>query len=674
MRFRSLRTQLGLAFLGVTVVSAGAAFVPLLSLHDAQARFASVFADRVVPLHQLATITHRLDAVEEVFDASRASPDVPVGPVVTAHLAVVDSIWSAYLSTYLVPDEARLVDSIRAPLPALLATARQTARAIDAGEVEASTAGAAAYRTAFAKAEPVLQALLSLQVPVAKGEFDAVATSVAQAEQRSLMVIGACLLLAMVAATSLARGLSRAAAQLQALATGVSTEGIAAVRRGLEALALGDSSQSVRVSVEPVAVTRHDELGHLTETMNRMVADLGDAVTAYSTTRSSVQGLADAVTSLGQSMAAGDLAARADSGRFAGTYRDALDAVNTALDEVVNPMVATVTTLRASVARLDAGDLTTRPDTAGTGSHADVLEELGAAIATLDRTIGAVQSGALQVGSASAQIAEAAEHVSQSSAQQAAGLEEISASSIELRAASDEIASRTADANEAADAVGSATRAGSAELTALAAALAEMRERAESTSRVVRAIDEIAFQTNILSLNAAVEAARAGDAGRGFAVVADEVRALAMRAAEAAQQATTLLDANVEAVVRGAAVGARALDGLQGVDTRVQSLLDSLQVVAQRAAIQQRHVREISDAIETLSTFTQRTAASAEESAAAGEELRAQAETLQQLTAQFVIAGGASGASSPRRSTPPARRAPTAPARRPSARELVSVG
>ncbi|MCU0617676.1 MAG: methyl-accepting chemotaxis protein [Gemmatimonadaceae bacterium] len=672
MRFRSLRTQLGLAFLGVTVVSAGAAFVPLLSLHDAQARFASVFADRVVPLHQLATITQRLDAVEEVLDAASASSASPVEPVVGAHLAVVDSIWSAYLATYLVPDEARLVDSIRAPLPALLAMGRETARAIDAGDGEASARGVAAYRAAFASAEPVLQALLSLQVPVAKGEFDAVALSVDKAEQRSLLVIAACVLLALVAATSLARGLSLAAAQLQALATGVSTHGIAAVRRGLEALAQGDMSQAVRVSVEPVAVTRQDELGRLTETMNRMVADLGDAVSAYGTTRDSVQGLANAVSSLGQSMAAGDLAARSDSARFAGTYRDALDAVNTALDDVVNPMVATVTTLRATVARLDAGDLTTRPDTSGTGSHAEVLEELGAAIATLDRTIGEVQAGALQVGSASAQIAEAAEHVSQSAAQQAAGLEEISASSIELRAASEEIASRTTLANEAADAVGSATRAGSAELNALAAALTEMRERAEATSRVVRAIDEIAFQTNILSLNAAVEAARAGDAGRGFAVVADEVRALAMRAADAAQQATTLLDANVEAVAHGAAVGARALDGLQGVDASVQSLLDSLQAVAQRTAIQQRHVREISDAIESLSTFTQRTAASAEESAAAGEELRAQAATLEALTSQFVIAGGGASAAAPRRSTPSARRTPLA--RRTTSRDLVSVG
>ena len=673
MRFRSLRTQLGLAFLGVTVVSAGAALVPLLSLHDAQARFASVFADRVVPLHQLATIIDQLDAVEETF-LEGAEAALSGAVAVEPRLRTVDSIWTAYLATYLVPEEARLADSLRAPLPALLATARRTVAAMEGGDTASARDGVIAYRAAFDQAEPLLQAILSLQVPVAKGEFDAVAASVEQAEQRSVLVIGACLLLALVAATSLARGLSKAAAQLQALATSVSTEGIAAVRRGLEALSHGDVGQSPQVTVERVEVTRRDELGQLTETMNRMVADLGDAIAAYHSTRGSVQGLADAVASLGQSMAAGNLAARADSARFAGTYRDALDAVNSALDDVVNPMVATVTTLRATVARLDAGDLTTRPDTAGAGSHAEVLEEFGAAVATLDRTIGAVQAGALQVGSASAQIAEAAEHVSQSSAQQAAGLEEISASSIELRAASEEIASRTARANDAADAVGSATRAGSAELTALAAALSEMRERAEATSRVVRAIDEIAFQTNILSLNAAVEAARAGDAGRGFAVVADEVRALAMRAADAAQQATTLLDANVDAVARGAEVGARALDGLQGVDASVQSLLESLQAVAQRTAIQQRHVREISDAIETLSTFTQRTAASAQESAAAGEELRAQAETLQQLTAQFVIAGGATDAASPRRSTPTARRGPAAATRRPSARELVSVG
>jgi len=649
MRFQSLRARLGVAFVAVTLVTAAAAVVPLLSLRNAETRFASVFADRVVPLHQLASIGDRLAEVDEAFASLRSPADAeatpPASQAVEDHLASVDSIWTAYLATYLVPEEARLADSLRAPMPALLAMAREAASANRAGDAAAGREAASRYHVALRQVTPFLQALHDLQVPVAREEFEAVSASVAQAEQRSLLVLGACLLLGVAVASSMARGLAQAAAALQALASDVSERGLGALRAALEALARGETGHVMTVAVSPAAVTRDDELGRLTETMNRMVSDLGQAAAAYGATRDSVRGLAEQVSSLGHAMGEGDLTARTDPTRFAGSYHAALTAVNEALDVVVDPMSATVQTLRETVVRLEHGDLTVRPDARDAGPHADVLEELAAAVAQLDRTIGAVQAGAGQVGSASAEIAAAAEHVSQSAAQQAAGLEEISASSIELRAAAEEIAGRSASANQAARQVGEATRAGSAELTALAAALTEMRQRAESTSRVVRSIDEIAFQTNILSLNAAVEAARAGDAGRGFAVVADEVRALALRAAEAAQQATTLLDANVEAVEQGTAVGTRALAGLDGVHGHVEALLAELHGVTERSEAQQQHVREIADAIETLSGFTQRTAASAEQSAAAGEELRAQADTLRELTSGFVVAGTRAAAS-----------------------------
>ena len=88
-------------------------------------------------------------------------------------------------------------------------------------------------------------------------------------------------------------------------------------------------------------------------------------------------------------------------------------------------------------------------------------------------------------------------------------------------------------------------------MTELTGSMEEISRVSHQTSKIIRSIDEIAFQTNLLALNAAVEAARAGEVGAGFAVVADEVRNLALRAAEAARNSTTLIESTIEEVDKG---------------------------------------------------------------------------------------------------------------------------
>jgi methyl-accepting chemotaxis protein len=185
--------------------------------------------------------------------------------------------------------------------------------------------------------------------------------------------------------------------------------------------------------------------------------------------------------------------------------------------------------------------------------------------------------------------------------------------------------------------VNMATTAGTKELRALAEALSTMKDRADATSRVVKSIDEIAFQTNLLALNAAVEAARAGDAGRGFAVVAEEVRALALRAAESARQASTLIEENVQAVLEGVSAGDRAVAGITGIEGHVTSLSEIMSTVTARCAQQLQQISQISEAVEGLNVITQQSAATAEETAATSEELRSQSDSLNELVNTFNV-------------------------------------
>jgi len=186
-----------------------------------------------------------------------------------------------------------------------------------------------------------------------------------------------------------------------------------------------------------------------------------------------------------------------------------------------------------------------------------------------------------------------------------------------------------------------------------------MKDRAEATSRVVKSIDEIAFQTNLLALNAAVEAARAGDAGRGFAVVADEVRQLAIRAAESARQAGTLIEENVQAVLEGVAAGDRAVSGISGISDHVTSLAGIMDTVTARCVEQLRQIDQISEAVGGLNIVTQQNAASAEQTAAASEQLRGQSGSLDELMGAFVVSSR-----TVRRVAPPAAASANGRARR----------
>jgi methyl-accepting chemotaxis protein len=383
-------------------------------------------------------------------------------------------------------------------------------------------------------------------------------------------------------------------------------------------------------------------------------------VESYNTTRRAVRALADEVKALGHEMSAGNVERRIESANFDGAFFEAAQAVNDALSGVVDPMRAAMNEVRRGVEGLAAGDLTVRPSTALAGHHGPLLTEFANAIAHLEATVSAVQAASAEVSTASREIATAAEQGASGAARQAASLEEVAAGTAELRGDARRITDEAELGRRTTVEVTQATSTGMTELRSLAEALAAMKDRAEATSRVVKSIDEIAFQTNLLALNAAVEAARAGDAGRGFAVVADEVRQLSIRAAESARQAGALIEENVTAVVQGVEAGERAVSGIRAIDHHVTALAGIMETVTMRCGEQLRHIDQIFEAVDALNGITQQSAASAEETAAASEELRGQSSSLDDLMLAFTV----SSPQARRHGRPAARSASGSPRRR----------
>ncbi|HPZ99842.1 MAG TPA: methyl-accepting chemotaxis protein, partial [Phycisphaerae bacterium] len=151
----------------------------------------------------------------------------------------------------------------------------------------------------------------------------------------------------------------------------------------------------------------------------------------------------------------------------------------------------------------------------------------------------------------------------------------------------------------------------------------------------------IAFQTNLLALNAAVEAARAGQHGKGFAVVAEEVRRLAQRAATAAGETATLIQASVDQAREGARVTEEVNRTLTGIVEDVNTVTNLVARIAQASREQDQGVTQLDEAVDRMNSVTQQNASAAEESAAASQQLSSQAHAVRDTVARLVQIIGA---------------------------------
>lgn len=248
-----------------------------------------------------------------------------------------------------------------------------------------------------------------------------------------------------------------------------------------------------------------------------------------------------------------------------------------------------------------------------------------------------ISASSQTVTSSAGDLANAAQQLAEGSGTQAAAVEELVATATSVVEQVEESKKDALHSAEETEKVTAMMEQSQDKMQEMMEAVQKIHETSEQVVGIIATIEQIADQTNLLSLNASIEAARAGEAGKGFAVVADEIGKLAQESSKAANMTRNLISVSMEEIDKGNQIADHVMDSLKTAVEAVDKVNTMIQKTAENAADQAQSMEQIRVGIEEISQGVQDNSAIAEESSATSEELASQATLLNELVQHFEL-------------------------------------
>lgn len=299
-------------------------------------------------------------------------------------------------------------------------------------------------------------------------------------------------------------------------------------------------------------------------------------------------------------------------------------------------------------------NLCVKPNAQYVGDYVPVKDALESIVASVSEVVRNVETAGREVSASSAQMSTNSSVLSQAAMQET---DTVTALNSDLHRVHDQIndsAVKAAQARDMTEQAVSAMNEGNEKMSNMLEAMREINATSSEIANIIKTIQDISFQTNILSLNASIEAARAGSAGKGFAVVAGEVGSLASETAEAAKSTTKLIETSLKAVEHGTVIANETAEMLGMIVGKAGRSAQVVEEIADAANKQAESIKQVLDGMNSISAAVDQINISARECADSSEQLASQSAMLQNTVDKFVYDSSV-------KAVKPAASAPAAP-------------